>query len=136
MYLDPALVQISGPAQAAYAPQAVAPYRERQADRIAFDMLVRYAWRGVRATVMLKDLTPFGARIEGIEALRKGDGLTLLLPGLPATEATVAWVDGRAAGLVFELPLEHIDFVVLTRDFATSRPDFMPDPSGSLRRAA
>lgn len=136
MYLDPALVQISAPAQVAFAPQAAATYRERRANRIAFDMLVRYAWRGVRATVMLKDLTPFGARIEGIEALRKGDGLTLLLPGQPATEATVAWTDGHAAGLVFDLPLEHIDFVVLTRDFATARPDFTPDPSSSLRRAA
>lgn len=124
MYLDPAIAQASGPTQAALAEAYAAQtsqHRERRAPRVSFDLLVRYAWRGLRATVLLKDLTRFGARIEGLEALRKGDGLTLLLPALPATDTTVAWAQGGAAGLLFETPLDHVDLTALIRDFATVR---------------
>ncbi len=75
---------------------------------------------------MLKDLTRFGARITGLDALRNGDGIILLLPGLQATHATVAWADGGAAGLLFEQPLEHADLTGLIRDFAAVLPDHMP----------
>lgn len=136
MYLDPQNIEIVAPLVAAAEVQQAAPYRERRADRIAFDLLVRYAWRGVRATAMLKDLTAFGARIEGLAALRKGDGLTLLLPGLPACEATVAWAEGSAAGLLFDVAIDHADLMRLTRDFATARPDFTPRPAEGARRAA
>lgn len=107
-------------------------HRDRRANRAArrqpVDLLVRYAWKGLRATVMLKDVTRFGARIEGIEALRKGDGLTLLLPGLAACDATVAWAMGRAAGLVFEKPVDAAELAVLVRDFAPSDAvRFTPD---------
>lgn len=96
------------------------PY-ERRAERIAFDMLVRYAWRGRRATAMLKDLTRFGARIEGLDGLRKGDGLTLLLPGLRAIDADVAWADGRSAGLSLPKAIPAGAFSDLVRDFASGR---------------
>lgn len=133
MYLDTVLASPSVSAPCAPPAQS---QRERRTTRVAFDLLVRFAWRGLRATVMLKDLSRFGARIAGLEALRKGDGLTLLLPGLQAIEATVAWAEGGAAGLLFEQPLEHADLTALIRDFATVRPDFAPDASGGLRRAA
>ena len=110
--------------------------RERRAERVACDLLVRYAWKGLRATVMLKDLTRFGARIEGIAALRQGDGLTLLLPALPATDATVAWTAGSTAGLLFERPLDHAEFAALLRDFACGRADFAPALPERQRRAA
>ena len=132
MYLNPSLESASAPL-AVFAPAAV---RERRAERIAVDLLVRYAWKGLRATAMLKDLTRFGARIEGIAALRKGDGLTMLLPALPATEAIVAWAEGAAAGLQFERPLDHAEFAMLLRDFACLRADFTPAIAERPRFAA
>ena len=118
MFIDPSAEFHVTAAERAHLPQ------ERRAQKAArrhpVDLLVRYAWKGLRATVMLKDVTRFGAKIEGIEALRKGDGLTLLLPGLPASDATVAWAMGRAAGLVFERPLDAADLIALVRDFAPS----------------
>jgi len=92
----------------------------RVTERRAVAMLVRYAWKGLRATVMLRDITRFGARIDGIGALRKGDWLTLLLPGCPATEATVAWTGGSCAGLMFETPLPQGNYDTLIVDYAAA----------------
>lgn len=126
MYLDRALD--------AGTPVAPLSYRERRAPRVAFDMLVRYAWRGRRATAMLKDLTPFGARIEGVDNLRLDDGLTLLLPGLRALDARIAWIRGRAAGLAFDAAIPQGQFNDLVRDFATGRPE--SDPPAPIGRPA
>ena len=99
----------------------------RRAERHAVDLLARYAWKGLRGTVLLKDLTREGARIEGLEALRQGDGLTLLLPDAPPVEATVAWALGRAAGLRFDEPVAEPELVRIVRDFApASRPALTP----------
>jgi len=89
---------------------------QRVTERRAVAMLVRYAWKGLRATVMLRDITRFGARIDGIGALRKGEWLTLLLPGCPATEATVAWTGGSCAGLMFDTPLPQGSYDTLIVD--------------------
>ncbi|HEY6869859.1 MAG TPA: hypothetical protein VI199_08900 [Novosphingobium sp.] len=114
-------------------PATPRPHYERRADRIAFDMLVRYAWRGRRATAMLKDLTRFGARIEGLEGLRKGDALTLLLPGLQAIDADVAWSDGRSAGLSLPTAIPAGAFRDLVSNFASGRA--ASDPILPLRKA-
>ena len=115
MYLDRAIDAVP--------PVTPRPHLARRAERIAFDMLVRYAWRGRRATAMLKDLTRFGARIEGLEGLRAGDGLTLLLPGLQAIEADVAWADGRSAGLSLAQAIPSGAFRDLVRNFASGRTE-------------
>lgn len=122
MYTDPAIMS----ANAARIPGAA---WERRAERREVALLVRYAWKGLRGTVMLKDLTCFGARMEGLEALRQGDGLTLLLPDHPAIDATVAWAVGRAAGLAFERPIAAPSLDRLVRDFAPSerRPVAVPE---------
>jgi len=93
-------------------------HRHRRAERHAIDLLARYAWKGLRGTVLLKDLTREGARIEGLEALRQGDGLTLLLPDAPPVDATVAWALGRAAGLRFDAAIAEPELVRIVRDFA------------------
>jgi hypothetical protein len=90
----------------------------RRAERHAIDLLARYAWKGLRGTVLLKDLTCDGARIEGLEGLRQGDGLTLLLPDAPPVEATVAWAIGRAAGLRFDEAIAPEELARIVRDFA------------------
>lgn len=89
-------------------------------ERHAVDLLARYAWKGLRGTVLLKDLTRHGARIEGLEGLRQGDGLTLLLPDAPAVEVTVAWAIGRAAGLRFEQSIADEALGRIVRDFAAA----------------
>jgi hypothetical protein len=99
----------------------------RRAERHAIDLLARYACKGLRGTVLLKDLTHEGARIEGLEALRQGDGLTLLLPDAPPVEATVAWAVGRAAGLKFDEAIAEEELLRIVRDFApASHAAFTP----------
>jgi len=109
MYTDPATL--------AFNAETSAPW-VRRADRHAIDLLTRYAWKGLRGTVLLKDLTADGARIEGLEALRQGDGLTLLLPDAPPVEATVCWALGRAAGLRFDVAIASDELARIIRDFA------------------
>jgi len=110
----------------------------RRAERRAIDLLARYAWKGIRGTVLLKDVTHDGARIEGIEALRQGDGLTLLLPDAPAVETTVAWALGRAAGLRFDRPIASAQFDRIVQDFAPAvltplTPDALARPASRRR---
>ena len=109
MYTAPATMSANAEASARWV---------RRAERHAIDLLARYAWKGLRGTVLLKDLTAQGARIEGLEGLRQGDGLTLLLPDAPPVEATVAWALGRATGLQFHEPVAEAELLRIVRDFA------------------
>lgn len=124
-------------------PEAVPPaapvaHPRRRAERVCFDMLARYAWRGRRGTAMVKDLTRHGARIEGIHGLTKGDDLTLLLPETRAVAAEVAWADGHSAGLAFDVAIPAARFDELVRHFATGRVEPLPTtilPTTILRNA-
>ena len=107
----------------------------RRAERVAFDLMVRYRLWGFRGTTMLKDMTPYGARIEGLTDIRMGDEITLLLPGLQPKTATIVWVDGQAAGMEFDNPLHNEVFRQLVKDHARSRATFEPETK-PLRAAA
>lgn len=98
----------------------------RRAERIAFDLMVKYRLWGFRGTIMLKDMTPYGARIEGLADVRMGDAITLLLPGLQPKLSTVVWQDGSSAGVEFDHPLHGEVFKELVRDYARSRPAYEP----------
>jgi hypothetical protein len=98
----------------------------RRAERVAFDMMVKYRLWGFRGTTMLKDMTPYGARIEGIGDIRLGDEITILLPELQPKNATVVWADGSSAGVEFDHPLHGEVFKSLVKDYARSRPTFEP----------
>ncbi|MFM5932278.1 MAG: PilZ domain-containing protein [Novosphingobium sp.] len=98
----------------------------RRADRVAFDLMVKYRLWGYRGTIVLKDMTPFGARIEGLSDVRMGDEITLLLPGLQPKLSTVVWADGHSAGVEFDHPLHGEVFKALVKDYARSRPTFEP----------
>lgn len=94
------------------------PAVKRRAERVGLELMVRCR-RGVsRTTVMLKDLTPYGARIEGIEKLRIGEPITLMLPGLQPKLAFVMWSEPMASGLEFEHPLHEDVFASVVSDFA------------------
>lgn len=92
-----------------------------RAERVSFDMLVRFRFDGYRATTMLKNLTCGGARIEGLEGLRAGDKVTLYLPSLKPKDALVVWTQGGAAGLEFDRPLHPDVFEDLVQHHARSR---------------
>ncbi len=98
----------------------------RSAERIAFDLMVRYRLWGYRGTSMLKDMTPFGARMEGLDSIRIGDEVIVLLPGLQPKSATAIWVEGRSAGIEFDHPLHGEVFRELVKEHARSRPTFEP----------
>jgi len=91
---------------------------ERRAKRVGFELPVRCKHGLVRSTVMLKDLTTHGARIEGIPPQRIGESITLFLPGLAPKIAFVVWSETKTSGLEFELPLHENVFATLVADYA------------------
>lgn len=105
---------------------------QRRAARIGFELPVRCKHGLTRSTVMLKDMTRYGARIEGLVAPVEGEPVSLMLPGEPARMAFVMWSSGRAAGLEFGDPLPQGVFDTLIRDYAIGA---MPPPQ-EPRRAA
>jgi hypothetical protein len=91
---------------------------KRRAPRVGFELPVRCKHGLVRSTVMLKDMTPFGARIEGINATEIGEAITLLLPGQSPLTAFVVWIHGTTSGLEFGAPLPDETFDALISDYA------------------
>lgn len=108
------------------------PPQTRRAPRIGFELPVRCRRGVIRSTVMLRDMTTHGARIEGLEQLHLDEAITLLLPGLQAKEAYVAWSREKSAGLEFDRPLHPAVFEQLVADYAMARVPADPD----LPRAA
>ena len=100
---------------------------KRRAPRIGFELMVRCSHRSNRSTVLLKDMTRYGARIEGIAKLRLGEVVTLMLPGVAARMAFVMWTQGSSAGLEFGDPIEQGAFDAIIRDFAIGQ---VPPPPG------
>lgn len=98
-----------------------APDFPRRASRIGFELPVRCSLSLTRSTVMLKDMNRFGARIEGIDAGRVGEPITLLLPGQAARMAFIVWSRGMSSGLEFADPLHEGVFETLIRDYAITK---------------
>lgn len=90
----------------------------RRARRVGFELPVRCKHGLTRSTVMLKDMTTHGARIEGIPRQRIGDSVTLFLPELAPKLAFVVWSKDKTSGIEFELPLHETVFANLVADFA------------------
>lgn len=91
---------------------------ERRHIREQVEMMARFRRDLVSSTVMLKDLTRFGARIEGIGLLEKDEAVSLALPGCRPSMAFVAWANDHCAGLEFAEPLDHAVFVDLVARYA------------------
>jgi hypothetical protein len=120
-------------------PLASTPFANlRRAARIGFELLVRCKHGLVRSTVMLHDLTRFGARIDGLRAPLEGEAISLMLPGEAPRLAFVMWARGSAAGLEFADPLAPDLFDALIRDYAIgNQPPPQPSaPRSPLRAAA
>lgn len=87
-------------------PMAAVPLLPRREVRREVQMLAHLNRGGQRSTVMLKDLTCGGARIEGIAGMQEDEAVALALPGCKPALAFVAWAGERAAGLEFAVPFE------------------------------
>lgn len=108
----------SGPREGGPGMTTTAGPETRRFPRIGVELPVRVKHGLVRATVMLKDLTPYGARIEGLEKQRIGEPIMLMLPGLKPKLAFVAWSEPMTSGLEFDHPLHETVFTALVSDFA------------------
>ena len=101
----------------------------RRAPRIGFQLPVRCRRGVVRSTIMLKDMTTHGAKIEGLADLHIDEPLTLLLPDLQPMEAYVTWSSGHSAGVEFGNPLRPDVFGQLVADYAIGGAPGVPsDP--------
>ncbi|WP_298169539.1 PilZ domain-containing protein [Novosphingobium sp.] len=98
--------------------EGVENINQRRTRRVGFELPVRCKHGLTRSTVMLKDMTTHGARIEGIPRQRIGDTVTLFLPELAPKLAFVVWSKDKTSGLEFELPLHENVFANLVADFA------------------
>ncbi|WP_298188874.1 PilZ domain-containing protein [Novosphingobium sp.] len=98
--------------------EGVENINHRRARRVGFELPVRCKHGVTRSTVMLKDMTTHGARIEGIPRQRIGDTVILFLPELSPKLAFVVWSKDRTSGVEFELPLHETVFANLVADFA------------------
>lgn len=90
---------------------------DRRHEREKVEMMARFRRDLASSTVMLKDLTPYGARIEGIGALQIDEAVSLALPGCRPAIAFVAWANEHCAGLEFAEPLESSVFAELVAQY-------------------
>lgn len=96
---------------------------ERRHQRAQVEMMARFRRDLASSTVMLKDLTPYGARIEGIGALQIDEAVSLALPGCRPVIAFVAWANDHCAGLEFAEPLDSSVFAELVAQYGLGRDD-------------
>lgn len=97
------------------------PPIERRETREQVEMLAKFRRGLASCTVMLKDLTRFGARIEGVGRLDADEAVSLALPGCRPTMAFVAWANEHCAGLEFADPLDGRIFSDLVRHYGLGR---------------
>ncbi|WP_404479631.1 hypothetical protein [Novosphingobium sp. BL-52-GroH] len=96
------------------------PSAERVHPREQVEMMARFR-RGIASSmVLLKDLTPWGARVEGVGALEPDEVIALSLPGCRPSLAFVAWANAHCAGLEFIEPLDDDLFVDLVARYGLS----------------
>jgi hypothetical protein len=95
-------------------------FQGRRETREPVEMMARFRHGISTVTVMLKDITPHGARVEGVGPLAADDAVFLMLPGLAPKLAFVAWSSGQSAGLEFAEPLDQQVFSGLVADFGRS----------------
>jgi hypothetical protein len=117
MFRKPELDE-AGPREGGAGLTAATGPEARRFPRVGVELPVRIKHGLVRSTVMLKDLTPHGARIEGLEKQRIGEPIMLMLPGLKPKLAFVAWSEPLTSGLEFDHPLHEDVFATLVSDFA------------------
>ena len=83
---------------------------DRRESRRDVEMFARFRCGITTTTVMLRDLTPSGARIEAVGRLARDEAVSLALPGMKPLLTFVAWANDHGAGLEFAEPIAQADF--------------------------
>jgi hypothetical protein len=104
---DPATDDLQGAIQGELCfGSALSPPRARNADRVPVAVRADLRQRGASSvSVQILDLSTHGFRVDTHLSLDVGTQIWLRLPGLEATPARVAWVEGHRAGCAFDRPL-------------------------------
>jgi hypothetical protein len=99
------------------------PDGDRRFARERVEMLARFRRDLASHTIVLKDLTPLGARIESVGPLEMDEVITLTLPECRPMIAFVAWANGTGAGLEFVHPLPDDLFAELVAQYGLTSED-------------
>lgn len=94
---------------------------DRRSERERVEMIAHFRRNLANNAVMLKDLTCFGAKIEGIGHMEPDEAVSLTLPGCRPMLAFVAWADDHSAGLEFADPLQNAVLADLVARFGMGR---------------
>ena len=89
----------------------------RRGDRRNVEILARLRHDLSNITVVLKDLSEHGARVEAIAGLKEDQPVALTLPGCKPLLAFVAWSSGHCAGLEFADPLPGEVFATIIAEY-------------------
>lgn len=89
----------------------------RKEDRQCVEMLAHFRKDIASITVILRDLSLSGARIEGIAGLRRDEAVSIGLPSSKPRMAFVAWAREQSAGLEFAEPIPHAHFTEMVRTY-------------------
>ena len=108
----------------------------RSEARREVEMFAHFQRGASRITVMLKDLTHNGARIEGVIGLEQDEAVSLALPGCKPKLAFVAWANDHCAGLEFAEPLRASMFDALVGEYAVNRQPATADKTAPDAMAA
>lgn len=87
---------------------------ERRADRLPFAAEVQFRSGSRRASVKVRDISAFGARISGVFLVRENDLFYLKLPIIAPIAARVAWVEAFEFGCEFERPISEVVLAAIT----------------------
>lgn len=114
---------------------AVPPHRREY--REAVEILATFRHHLTNRTVVLKDLTRFGGRIEINCGLDVDDVVMLTLPGCRPMLAFVAWSSSHGAGLEFSDLLPEATLHDLVSQYRLGQSPARPSsPSSTSRRTA
>jgi len=92
-------------------------FQGRREARQPVEMMARFRSDIATVTVMLKDITLGGARVEGVGPLIRDDAVFLMLPGLAPKLAFVVWSTSHSAGLEFAEPIPQDIFQSLVAQY-------------------
>lgn len=87
----------------------------RRSERWPFSAEVQFRSGTRRANVRLRDISPHGARVQGVYLVRADDHFYIKLPGIEPIEARVAWVEDFEFGCEFARPINQSVLDALVR---------------------
>ena len=90
----------------------------RRADRLPFAAQVQFRSGTRRASVQVRNISAFGARIAGVFLVREHDQFYLKLPMIAPMVARVAWVEEFEFGCEFERPISDAVLAAITASAA------------------